>query len=392
MLLSLPLLLGVAHAQDFVRDISDEIVINVGGGWNRTFPAEDGWHFLWSAGGDYNWSPMPQDFNWADTERKLLTGRSNLQDHGVSECPDGSWLHAASATLNEPDDSAYAWIYDGDFNQAASLVIAEGDDGLKHNDILVACTPNFRLIGFTNRQLAGGTAFVYDSSLNLIQSKELENAPTLSGTSAIHDPDTGGILLAGFELASQDESLKITRYDANLDYVDQHSIDVAPGSARCYWAQGFMRLGDYYAVAHMCRDESAGWEGDTGDVWLDIFDADWNLLEQHNVTNNTLPQGGMRPYLTRKGAQLLMSYDEAVRPRMHVIELNLAAFGLAEGEDSGLPWNGDDSGVPVNDSGLGGGKGCGGCASGAPRGGGALAALWLGLALRRRRAPRSATP
>lgn len=392
MTLCLALLAATAQAQDFVVDISDEILINVGGGWNRTHPAEEGWHFLFSAGGGYNWSPMPEDFNWQDTERRELTGRTNLQDHGISQCPDGTWLHSASATTNVPDDSAYAWRYDEGFDTLATTTIAEGDDSLKHNDILVACTPNLKLIGFTNRELRGGTVFLYDGQLNLIESKELENAPTLSGTAAIHDPETGGILHAGFELGSEDGDLKLTRYDQDLEFIDQTRIDVAPAGERCYWSQGFMRLGDYFAVAHVCRDDSAGWEGDTGDVWLQILDADFNVLESHNVTNNTLPQGGMRPYLTRKGNTLLMSYDEAVRPRMHTIRLNLAAFGLAEGEDSGLPWSGDDSGAAMNDSGFGGGKGCG-CANGGPTrsAGWALAALG-GFALRRRRASETAAP
>ena len=58
----------------------------------------------------------------------------------------------------------------------------------------------------------------------------------------------------------------------------------------------------------MGRDEA--WNGsDKGDVFLGVFDQSWDLVEQHRLTTYENGDAAMRPWVARKGEQLLISFD-----------------------------------------------------------------------------------
>lgn len=357
------LLLGSALAQELITDISEEVLLDVGGGWHRTVPADAGWHFLFAAGGDYNHAPLADDWSWSDQERRGLTGFTNLQDHAITRCPDGTWLHVASATLDSFDDSAYAFLYDASFHEIARSTLEERVESRKHNDPLVACTANHRFAGFTNDDLRGGDIFPLDATLAVGAPTPLDGAPTLSGAAAL--PDGDELLVFGFNLGTEDTDLIISRYDAELRLVESVRRAVAPPGQRAYWPQGALRVGDHVLVAMMARDDVAGWSGDTGQLWLVVLDAALNPVQSYQISQNTPPSGGMRPFISRRDDTLVLSYDREVRPRLFSATLDLDALG-ATGDDTGLA--GDSGADP---------KRCG-CATPAPQAGIPLAllALW----------------
>ena len=326
-------LLTPLFAQDLVSEVSDEVLLDVGGGWHRSFPADEGWHFLFAAGGDYNHAPMGDDWSWSDQERRGLTGFTTLQDHAITRCPDGTWLHVASATLDSFDDSAYVFHYDADFQLLAQATLEERVAGRKHNDPLVVCTAELRLAGFTNDDLRGGDVFPLGEDLQVGAPIRLDGAPTLSGASALPDGET--LLIFGFNLGTDDTDLIISRYDQDLELVESLRRSVAPDGQRAYWPQGVLRVGDYILLAMMARDDAAGWSGDTGDLWLIVLDGDYNPVESHQISTNTPPSGGMRPALSRRDDTLVLTYDRDVRPRLFSARLDIEELGVPE-DDTGV--------------------------------------------------------
>lgn len=324
MALLLSLSFSLAYA-GVVIDVGEPVTLTMGGGWARAFPADEGgWHFLWSAGGDYNLLPMGADLSVRDSDRTRLTGRTDLVDHGIARCPDGSYLHAASANLESFNDSAFAFRYATDWERTASGALAERNPERAHNDLLVLCSP-----------LLDATLFVEGSPTNPILVEigqdgtpvgetRLDTRTHLMGGSMVWDPDTDTLVTVGFD---NRQSIVVERWDADFVKLETIEIPVVEAPQRVYWTQATLRVGEHWFVAHMARDESAGWASDEGNVWLQVFDLEWNLLESHAVTNFTAPEGGMRPGLARQDDRLLVLFDKGVRPHIVSVTLDAAALG-----------------------------------------------------------------
>ncbi len=379
MVLSLLLAFTAAdtYAAPIVRSVSDEISTGLGGNWARAWPADDGgWDFLWAAGGDYVLLPMTADLAVTDFDRVRLTGRSNLVDHAITRCPDGSWLHGASANLDDFNDSAYAFRYDADFALTAEATVEERVTTVQHNDLAALCSGPRSGLAFAAQDGAVFFPVATDGAVGAPVS--LPDAPRLTGGAMYYEAESDTIIAINFEFRGP---LTLVRYTPDFELVERRDIDAVEAPHTGYWAQGLLRVGDVYIVAHMARDESQGWQSDEGDVWLTFFDTAWNVLERHQISHNTAPLGGMRPGLARRDDQLLVFYDKEVQPRVFDVRLDLAAMGVDGTEDSGGTWDsGTDTGVPYGD--MIADKGACGCASG----GGAVPA-WaiLGVALARRR-------
>jgi hypothetical protein len=368
-------LLPLAAASSFVVSVGPEISLGVGGGWARIFPdGDDAWSLLWSAGGDYNRLPMTADLTVTDEHRIALTGRSNLIDHAIAPCPDGTWLHTASANLDAANDSAYAFRYAADWSLLASATIEERQDTRIHNDMAVLCDDAFQGVIFGERGASDSSFFLLDADAAPTGPTTLEQSPPMSGGSFLHDPERDELLALNYDPFS---TLFLTRYTPALAVVDAQQLEGVPAPLRGYWAQAVMRVGDVWIVAHMARDQSLPWSADEGDVWLSFYDTDWALLEQVQVSHNTPPSGGMRPGLARRGDQLLVSYDRDVQPRVFDVRLDLAALG-ADGVTGG-----DTDADTGAGSAEGSGPGCG-CGTGTPASG--LAVLLALAAWSRRRA------
>lgn len=368
-----------------VLSVGDEIPTGLGGGWARAWPADDGttWRFLWSAGGDYVLLPMTADLTVTDVGRTRLTGRDNLIDHAITRCPDdGSFLHAASANLDSFNDSAYAFRLSPDLVLTNDTTIEERVPTRMHNDLTVLCSGPVSGVGFA--QGSGSVFFPVAPDATLGEPVPLPEAAPLMGGAMYYEAETDTVLAINFRFHGP---LVVARYTTDLTLVEAFEIaDAVEAPLTGYWAQGLLRVGDVYVVAHMARDESLGWAADEGDVWLAFFDTAWNLLERRQVSHNTPPLGGMRPGLARRGDQLLVLYDKEVSPRLFDVRLDLAAMGV-EGEegDSGRSDAADDSGLPQAED-----AGACGCDAGTIGSTGAAPLTGLGLVaafVARRRRP-----
>ena len=362
-----------AHA-GLVTAIDAPVALPLGGGWARAFPTDTGWDFLWAAGGEYNLLPMSPQLDVVDSGRTQLTGRADLVDHGITRCPDGTYLHASSANLDEFNDSAFAFRYDAAWARTASGTLAEREPGREHNDLLVICSP-----------LLDATLFVEGGPNNpvLVEIGEdgapagetrLDTRTNLMGGSMVWDPDTDTLVSVGF---NNTQSILVERWDADLTKLETIEVAAVPAPQRVYWTQATLRAGDHWLVAHMARDDSAGWAADEGNVWLQVFDLDWNLLESHPVTDFAPPAGGMRPGLARKDGELLVLFDKGVQPHVVRVTLDSASLGEDPSTDTGGE-AGDDASA---------GCGCGTTEPGV-RGAGVWGLALLAGLTRRRRAAR----
>jgi MYXO-CTERM domain-containing protein len=236
----------------------------------------------------------------------------------------------------------------------------------------------------------GGSIFHHvDKSGTITKKTTSPDIKFINGGGMLHDPETGGVLLV--TNGQNSNTLYLYELDAELGVVERRDLEFAPSGQRAYWPQGFIRVNEHFVVVGMARSDSAGWSQDTGDVWLAVLDKDFQVLETHQVTQFEVPEGAMRPSVSRNGDTLLVTFDRLVRPNFVKVTIDLKAFGLDGGGspgDTDLPADdsapgGDDTSGGGGDKGDGGG-GCGGCATGGDGGVSALAAL-LGLAAVRRR-------
>ncbi len=407
------LLTGTALALDseHILSVGEEITPDFAGSWVRLFPDLDdpgAWHFLFGAGGDYNLLPMTADLYVHDANRVRLTGFNHLDDHSISKCPDGTYFHVGSGGVGQDNDSGYAWRYDADFSELASSTIEEAHPTLKFNDMAAVCSEHGTVAVFWDDGDFEAWFFTFDDDAAELDRFQRDGVPiSTQGTTLLENPHDGQLLMVGMD--KEQSSLMVTTLSWDLEVgetVYPWGIDDSPDS-RIYWPQAAKAVGDRFLVAYMHQTWADGWKSDWGDLWLAIFDKDWNLLENNQITDDPVPDGSMRPGMQVEGDTLLLTYDRItgtpgyVEPRMRALTLDLGAF--EDPEDTGT--TGDtgtsDSGNPTDSGGttdpMDSGDthvtppppdpddGCLGCASG----GAPLAALiWLlpGLGLVRRRA------
>lgn len=277
------------------------------GNWARVFAADDGWDFFFASGGDYQWVPLDEDFTPNIGRQRRLTGRTDLIDHAITRCPDGSWLHIGSRTDARLDDGAWAFRYDADMSRVAEAELYAGEPSQIHRDMPVVCGERFHGTGFFDPDnFVSFTLVELDDDLGIVRTVEPDEAPIVTGSSLYEDGDTLGIVSfpGGFT-----DQLLVREYDVDtLELLDLHLQSVSDATHDAYWSQGHVQVGTRHVVAHMSRDPSEGWQSQDGDVWLSVFSADWRIEEQVQVTHNTAPIGAMQPGLTVKDDTLVVTY------------------------------------------------------------------------------------
>ena len=378
-----------AAAYDFIDSVGEEVELGPAGGWVRLFPdeANNGWHFLWAAGGDFVRLPMTLDFQVEDRNRKSLAGRTDLVDHAITRCPSGGYLHVASANVESFNDSAYAFRYDDDFNLIASGTLEEAEPARRHNDLPVICTPELMATAFIGGNHRSTSLSIVSEDATQADLIDLPgDVPRTEGGSLRIDPDSGELIVIG--RGGMNRSLEVAGLDSDYNVLWKESFQpLSDSSLKPYWPQALLKVKDHYILAFMGRDESAGWGSDWGNVFLAILDSDYQHLETIPVSNYSPPEGAQRPGLARRGTQLLLTMDRNVQPVLFEIRLNADAFGIEGGqEDTSGGWDTSSSGGGTGD-GDGGGEGSGeGCSCGTVSG---RTVSWLPLMfavfLRRRR-------
>jgi hypothetical protein len=218
--------------------------------------------------------------------------------------------------------------------------VEERVSGTAHNDMALLCGGDHRLVAFSSM---GGSIFHHvDKSGTITKKTTNSDIKFINGGGMLHDPETGGVLLV--TNGQNSSSLYLYELDAELAVVERRDLAFAPSGQRAYWPQGFIRVNEHFVVVGMARSDSAGWSQDTGDVWLAVLDKDFKVLETHQVTQFEVPEGAMRPSVSRNGDTLLVTFDRLVRPNFVKVTIDLKAFGLDGGGSPG------DTDLPADDS------------------------------------------
>ena len=389
LLLSLPV-----RADSFIREVGPSTELESAGTWARAIPMEDGWRIAYASGSAYMVADLVNESGDLDG---WLIDKSNqtrltpedftlLKDHAIKRCPDGTYLHTASANLTSQNDSAYAWRYDENFEVIGHSEIELETPDRAHNDMANICSHLAQGVAFPSTGYGDeeNLFFYLDDDAAPNGTTSLPGEPRMSGGAFLTDVQENLIYAIGFGLYTRD--MYVLTYDENFEQVDQAQVAVLEGY-RSYWSQGFLQVGDYFLVALMGAEDSnpdgdvvpdpPNPSSDAGNVWLLVLDRDWNKLEEIQLTDHEPHLAGMRPWLARKGDQVLMTYDAMTEHSVVEIRLDIEAFGLTE--------NSPDTGVNpdfipyyygADDTGASGGGKCGDCSTVSTRG---LAPWTLGL-------------
>ncbi len=305
------LFVASASAAPFLLSTGPETAIAVdrAGNWARAVPTDEGWSFFFASGGDYWHAPLDDALVPDLARTRPLTGRSDLTDHAITRCPDGTFLHASSYTVNQPDDSVVAHWYDADLAPVDTVTIVEGAGDVITRDMPVVCGETFHGLGLFDTW--AGTTFAALETGEAVDAVVLDDAPMMTGSGWVEDD--GSLWTIGHEVQEWG-AVGLRGYDAALELHTSIDLALVPAPLTAYWSQGLVRVGDYAVVAFMARDESEGWQLQDGNVWLAVFDADWNVVETRAVTSYAAPVGAMQPGLAVKGDQLLVTYTYDTRP------------------------------------------------------------------------------
>jgi hypothetical protein len=399
--LMLAALAPTALAGDFIVATGPEVELQNSGTWARVIATADGWKLAHASNGDFYVADLSKtgdalgDWEMDRDSRVQLTQHGELKDHAIKRCPDGTYLHVASANVEQNNDSAYGWRYSADWEVIAQAPIEEREPARAHNDMGLYCSALGAGVAFGGD---GGPPAILsiDADLDATVAKELDFSVRATGAGMWVDPEAEIISMFYTDFAGNLYRLDM---DPQLNQLSSVNRPITEPDLRAYWPQGVLRVGDYWLVAHMVRPQQTSTGGDDGNVRLLVVDDELQIQDEATLTDNAIEDAGMRPWIARKGDQVVMSYDRQRQHTVMEIRLDLDAFNVDPDADTG--WDGSDGwGGEGGGSGSDGGAGddtagddddadkdgCGGCAApgGAPLGVAAAAGL-VALARRRRR-------
>ena len=368
----------------YVVSVGDEIEMEPWGTFHRTAPnGDDGWLYMIGTGGNWGVDETDNDHvRGAGEIETVVPDFDQMVDRAIARCPDKGWLLAASGSVDQANDTLWTWRFDEDWQLLTAETLVDAEKGVATNDMALVCSTFYTGVGVAEMGGQGGPVtrmYELDGSGNFVGTKSIQNLPSVQGAAFIADEDSKRILMSGVDLFGG-EGLRFVWLDENLDIDEEHEATVVgtPNNARVYWPQGLMAVGDLFLVVHMARDESAGWASDEGNVYLQIYDQDFNSLEGRQISQYEGPEGSMRPGVSRRGETLAISWDAQNKPIVVDVELDLSGAHVPGDsgdpvempDDTGPGSDGDDTGdgeVPID--------GPCGCAAG-----GGLAGAWvLGL-------------
>jgi len=376
------LLAAVAYAGPIFLDASEPIRMDADGNWPRLFSdGAGGWHLLFATAGDYNYLHLGGRFPRGAETYRALTGSNVLRDHGVSVCPDGTYLDAATAGLDQENDTLYLYRYSADFQLIDRTTMYERSNASRvFADVPSVCGKSFRGVAWLMPWDSVNAMYLpVNPDMSFGEEVALRGAPSAMGSSLLDDDGT--LRVTGFEPDGGRELVSIT-YDMEFSGLREHRNEVAPGGWSPYWAQASMRVGETLIVAYMAQDDQYDWAAQGGDLWVAAFDRAGNMVDQLQLSHNAAPDGGMHPGLARVDDLLVVSYAREFEPFAFEIRLDLDAAGWEAGGDTGTADTGTDTweGRAFEDD-----KGSCGCSSGAGFGVSGATALLALLAARGRR-------
>jgi hypothetical protein len=387
-----------ASAGDFVLEIGEEVHLEgIGGGWSRAFPVGDGsWHYLFGGGGDFRHMPLSANMDFDASSAIFLTGRSDLIDHAITRCPDGTYLHVASGQVNAPDDSAWAFRYDEDWQLMVEAGVDVANPGLHHNDPPVLCSSALDATVFQPPDDAEAEFIVLDGDLNPIESELTTSAmPPVPGSSLYFEEEFDTIIrVTAPELVTSNSDPRNKLIVFEIDWEQEGSYEVRTDvdlsdagifeDWHAYWPQGLVRIGEFTFVSHMARPVEGGFNQDEGNVFLQVLDGDFNLIESHQLTFDEGPEANQRPSLALQEEFLLVTYDKRIANQLNnfVLSVRLDLEAIEEGTSETDTGEDTDTGSVGEES-----ESCACSGADGPKGGGGLWGLLLGLVICRRRDP-----
>ncbi len=264
----------------------------------------------------YKWREYDSDFTYTSNSG-TLPGLLGAGDFAM-QMVDSTYYHITSF----PPWSFKLSKYDDDFNLLGSVLIPldSSDSGA---DMLLNYTNGKLIVGAFHQageyhpsmpdQTLMWTPVMhkweYDLDLNSLTAPVyLNEVYDTWGSSCIFNGDMYQIVTMS---KWPNYKLNVYRYDNSWNYIDS-----IPLNNDGQWSQGLLWDGTYYYVSY-----HSGHEHRSGNITIAIYDEDWSLVYDTTITNNsvfifgsspplnTLQYNASRPYLTRVGDTLYVSYD-----------------------------------------------------------------------------------
>jgi hypothetical protein len=313
-------------SSEFIAAIGEPLEVESSGTWARVFWTEDGWivgtgaqHGFFVAGLRKTGDGLE---DWKADQRELVTDRDDLRinDYGIAQCPDGGFVLGASYDQAQPNDSAYYWTFSSGFDIQTSGFIEQGSNLRQYNDMAVLCSEASQGIGASIQGYDFGNHFFpFDNGIPQ-EPFQIEEYPRLNGGGLFADGN--GIYAIGMDY---NRPFHVNRYDEEWVLQESNEVELLSEPYRSYWSQAGMRVGDHFLAVMMGR--SSDWmQGDKGDVYLAVFDSDWGLAELARLTQYE-ENIAMRPWMSRHGSQLLVSFDANQEHMILEVELDLDGLG-----------------------------------------------------------------
>ncbi len=243
-------LLPVALGQTFIPHIGDPVISAeefgcdplddceaVSAGWPRTLWYEDvtgtcpplpewasdraqqnldtdctGWKLMYARLGAFRMIHLADPSDVKEIKDSLfhnMVSTAGLRDHAFVRCAkSGNYLHIASAGVDTPNDSAYAFRYDRDLQPLSNSAIEEGVSERSHNGMPVACAPpgHNTVFGASAADVSEpedihvrSRFFGLDSDGATTRTDDLVDLPRTAGCTFHWDPETRRLLV--WELA-----------------------------------------------------------------------------------------------------------------------------------------------------------------------------------------------
>jgi len=333
-------------AQEFIVDIGEPVEVRSAGAWIRSIPTDDGWVAIMGGNSSLSIATLSKNGDalqdWVLGPKEPIVSERGLIDHGIQVCPNGNILHAANATVEgSPDDFMHVNLFAPDFSRIFHQEIRDGVGSHAHNDPNVFCSD----IGMGYLASVQGMEFAtdffsLDSNGALMETIPLEDYPRGNGGGVWADPVEQVIVQTGM---AHGRPLTVNQYDSEWQLLNSYEIDLVAPPLRAYWPQSILRIGDYYLLGHMVRDDA--WMGaDNGDVYISIFDLDWVLQAQYPITTYN-SDAAMRPWIAHKDDQLLISFDAFNEQMLVEARLDLSVFGE---RDLDVDWDNDAEDTAIN--------------------------------------------
>ena len=351
---------GIAHAEgDWITAVGDRIDLDLSGNWTRVYPdGSGGWTLFITGGGNYHYIPMNANYELLSSRNQLTDADIRLVDHQIAQCPDGSWFHVASAEVNEPDDTAYVFRYDSNFNLTCELELAYGHPIHRFNDAPILCTPWYGATpAHSDTSDTQMPIYLIEDDCSINREEDHPATPPIPGSSLVYDADMNEIW--GVRATGNDQFLQWVPFTLLLDAA------ALPVSEQFYlppfymtaFPQAMIQVGDYRVLAHLGMNPDVNYGADNGDIWIQVIDRDHQAVQSVRLTEYGNSQGANRPWLSWQDDKIVVVYDDSLQPRLVELTIDRDAFGLTPGSDDGGGTDGSGAGGGTGGSDDGGGTG-----------------------------------